>query len=205
MTDTQNSFTVGQIVKITGGKHAKTLDDEVSKCIITSIKSTFCEVTIFKRDDAEDPGTKIQCHRKFLEGAVEQLPPSTLTKSAPTPFEDPAPGEVFEMPDASDCVPVTEADMETINRERTADIQEQVREVAQDVVEEVMNDNCDIGVLRARIGELETDCASYRDMLLGCQNELAFMRTQTAPTEDERKKRNETIINCINLLCRLQV
>ena len=204
MTDTQNSFTVGQIVKITGGKHAKTLDDEVSKCIITSIKSTFCEVTIFKRDDAEDPGTKIQCHRKFLEGAVEQLPPSTLAKSVEVAVDEPV-GEVFEMPDASDCVPVTESVMETINRERSADISEQVREVAQDVVEEVMNDNCDIGVLRARIGELETDCASYRDMLLGCQNELAFMRTQTAPTEDERKKRNETIINCINLLCRLQV
>ena len=203
----KKSFTVGQIITITGGKHAKTIDNEKTKCIITSIKSTFCEVSIFNRNDPEDPGSKIQCHRKFLSGVDEQLPPSDIKLP-----EAPAGGEVvaeekevaFEMPDAADCVAVSKTELDAINSAGATSREDPITALVQEVVNDIADDATDVALLRARVAELEGDCASYRDMMMGHQNELNYLRTQTAPTEDERKQRNETIINCINLLCRLQ-
>ena len=199
MTEESKSFTVGQLVKITGGKHSKTIDDENEKCLITSIKSTFCEVTIFKRNDPDDPGNKIQCHRKFIEGVGQQLTPDIITEGVEKVLAGGDP-KVFSMPDLDDCIAVTKETFDGISAE-VEEVDSDYEDRNDPIIEDVDRD----GMLRARIAELESDLASYRDMMLGNQNELNFLRSQNAPTEEERKGRNEKIIKCINLLCSLQV
>ncbi len=205
MTDETPQFTVGQEVLITGGKHKKALK-EGDKCIITSIKSTFCEVSLFGNDPEAEP-KKIQCHRKFLEGVGGTNPPPTPNVVDPVPAEEETgnAGPQFEMPDAEDCVAVTEAQMETINQSgATSEVEAVVQEIVQDVVDNAVDTADELHVLRQRVRDLEADCESYRDMMLGHQNELQFLRTQTGPSIEEKKVRNEKILQCINILCQLQ-
>ncbi len=209
MTDDTPQFTVGQEVQITGGKHKKALK-EGDKCIITSIKSTFCEVSLFGNDPEAEP-KKIQCHRKFLEGVdgTNPPPPDPVVDPVPANEETESAGPQFEMPDAQDCVAVTEGQRATNDKSGTteppgANIEAVVQEIVQDVVDTAVDTADELQVLRQRVKDLEADCESYRDMMLGHQNELQFLRTQTGPTIEERKARNEKILQCINILCQLQ-
>ena len=110
----------------------------------------------------------------------------------------------FEMPSQDDCVEVTQQEMDAINSAGSSSVEAVVQEVIDDVVETAVDTSDELATLRARVKELEADCESYRDMMLGHQNELNFLRQQTGPTIEERKLRNEKIIQCINILCQLQ-
>jgi hypothetical protein len=203
MTDAPQ-FTVGQEVKITGGKHQKALKDG-DKCLISSIKSTFCEVSVFGNGETEPK--QIQCHRKFLEGVDGTNPPPAGDMVDPVPAEEETgdAGVKFEMPAAEDCVAVTEEQMETINQSgATSEVEAVVQEVIQDVVDSAVETGDELQMLRQRVKDLEADCESYRDMMLGHQNELQYLRTQTGPSIEEKKVRNEKILQCINILCQLQ-
>ena len=194
----EQTFTVGQEVTITGGKWKKVLNDE-SKCLITSLKSTFCEVSLINKTDPDAEPKKIQVHRKFLESVDgSQVSPD------PVPEED---NGGVEMPAQEDTVAVTQEEMDAINKQGSSSVESDVTEVIDEIVGGAVDTavaNDEVKGLRARVKELEADCESYRDMMMGHQNELNFLRTQTGPSIEERKIRNEKIIQCINILCQLQ-
>ncbi len=194
MSDEQ-TFTVGQEVTISGGKWKKVLNEE-SKCLITSLKSTFCEISLINKTDPDAEPRKIQVHRKFLV-AVDG------SQVAPDPVPEEDNGGV-EMPSQEDCVEVTQEQMDAFNKQGSSGVESIVQEVIDDVVETAVETGDELQRLRARVKELEADCESYRDMMMGHQNELNFLRTQTGPSIEERKQRNEKIIQCINILCQLQ-
>lgn len=190
----KETFTVGQEITITGGKWKKVIKEN-EKCLITSIKSTFCEVSVINTTDPDAEPKKIQCHRKFMDPVSNQV-------AEPIPEAEKSVG--FEMPSQEDCIEVTAPQMDAINSAGTTSVEAVVQEVIDDVVESAVDTSDELATLRARVKELETDCESYRDMMLGHQNELNFLRQQTGPTIEERKVRNEKIIQCINILCQLQ-
>lgn len=202
MTDENEIFTIGQEITITGGKWKKVIKEN-EKCLITSIKSTFCEVSVIDTTDADAEPRKIQCHRKFMDPAVHQVAqPTSMVPVVETVSEDDA--LAFEMPAADDCVKVSQQQMAAIDGTGSSGVEAIVQEVIDDVVETAVEQGDELASLRARVKELEADCESYRDMMLGHQNELNFLRQQTGPTIEERKVRNEKIIQCINILCQLQ-
>lgn len=215
---TESKFNVGQQITISGGKHKKTIA-EGEKCIITGAKSTFCEISVF--GEAIEPLRKIQVHRKFMvpiQGVSDATEP--VVADAP-PTDDNA----VEMPAQDDCVVVTQEEMDNINRqtESTGIVSEVVNEVVEEAMTvtpdgrhsisdaELVSNTSTIEsagvVIRdqdVKIKALEQDLESYRDMMLGHQNELTYLRQQTGPTVEERKERNEKIIQCINILLSLQ-
>lgn len=194
----KDTFTIGQEINITGGKWKKVIKED-EKCLITSIKSTFCEISVINTTDPDAEPKKIQCHRKFMEAVNPQVAdPEPETP----PVEEKSVG--FEMPSQEDCVEVTKEQMDAIDGARSSSVEAVVQEVIDDVVETAVETGDELASLRARVKELEADCESYRDMMLGHQNELNFLRQQTGPTIEERKVRNEKIIQCINILCQLQ-
>ena len=206
MTDENEVFTIGQEITITGGKWKKVIKEN-EKCLITSIKSTFCEVSVIDTTDADAEPKKIQCHRKFMEpGAHQVAQPTSMVAVAEAEAEAEHTGgeAVFEMPSADDCVKVSQQQMEAIDSAGSSGVESLVQEVIDDVVEAAADFGDELASLRARVKELESDCEAYRDMMLGHQNELCFLRQQTGPTIEERKVRNEKIIQCINILCQLQ-
>jgi len=210
MTDENEVFTIGQEITITGGKWKKVIKEN-EKCLITSIKSTFCEVSVIDTTDADAEPKKIQCHRKFMDPASHQVASvgAVVSPQDPESEADKEPeaqeqSAVFEMPSADDCVKVSQQQMEAIDSAGSSGVESLVQEVIDDVVEAAADFGDELASLRARVKELESDCEAYRDMMLGHQNELNFLRQQTGPTIEERKVRNEKIIQCINILCQLQ-
>jgi hypothetical protein len=208
MTDENEVFTIGQEITITGGKWKKVIKEN-EKCLITSIKSTFCEVSVIDTTDADAEPKKIQCHRKFMEPGAHQVAQPTSMVAVAVAEADKEPeaqeqSDVFEMPSADDCVKVSQQQMEAIDSAGSSGVESLVQEVIDDVVEAAADFGDELASLRARVKELESDCEAYRDMMLGHQNELHFLRQQTGPTIEERKVRNEKIIQCINILCQLQ-
>ena len=84
------SFKVGQRVTITGGKHKKLIkDDEV--CVISTVKSTFCEIQIQGPESVN--GRKANVHRKFISPATENPKPE------PVVVQEPVQEDVITMPE----------------------------------------------------------------------------------------------------------
>ncbi len=197
--DEPEQFKVGQKVSITGGKHKKLVkEDEV--CIIQEVRKTFLVVQVSGPQSLN--GRTIQCHRKFITAFKEEAPEP---KPEPSPELD---NGGVEMPTMDDCVVVQQLPDEdeqgssNITSEITDVVEEPVPE--QSLTEEHMKDKDEIVRLKGVISELEADITSYRDMMLGHQNELEYLRKETGPTQEEKKKSNEKIIECIKILLSLQ-
>ena len=207
--DDRPSFKVGQRITVTGGKHQKLIQpDEV--CVVSTVKSTFCEIQISGPDSIH--GRKANVHRKFIK-PVEEVP-------EPVVVQEPEEEGVFHMPTKDDCV-VVERQEETTDKQGetsvVAEVKEIVKEVVKDVAfedpiqetieevtEEQLSDKDEIVRLKGVIADLEADIVSYRDMMLGHQNELEFLRRETGPTQEEKKLKNEKVIECIKILLSIQ-
>ena len=205
------SFKVGQRVTITGGKHKKLIkDDEV--CVISTVKSTFCEIQIQGPESVN--GRKANVHRKFISPATENPKPE------PVVVQEPVQEDVITMPEVEkDCVVVEKHD-ETLDKSGETNITAEIKEVKdpQEVLKEVSDGLKDIAEdlssdlsakdeivrLKGVISDLEADIVSYRDMMLGHQNELEYLRKETGPTQEEKKLKNEKLIECIKILLTLQ-
>ena len=224
------AFKVGQRVTVTGGKHKKLIkDDEV--CVISTVKSTFCEIQIQGPESVN--GRKANVHRKFISPAGEPKPD-------PVVVQEPVQEDVHTMPVVeTDCV-VVEKQEETPDQSGETNITTEIREVLEeaiknqptaeedamvqsptDVLKEVsdglrdiaedlrlteseMSDKDEIVRLKGVISDLEADIVSYRDMMLGHQNELEYLRKETGPSQEEKKLKNEKLIECIKILLTLQ-
>ena len=196
-------FKVGQKVSITGGKHKKLVkEDEV--CLIQEVRKTFLVVQVSGPQSLN--GRTIQCHRKFITAFKEENP-----EPNPEPIAELDNGGV-EMPTMDDCVVVNQLPNE--DEQGSSNITSEINEVVEEPVEETttevplteehMKDKDEIVRLKGVISELEADITSYRDMMLGHQNELEYLRKETGPTQEEKKKSNEKIIECIKILLSLQ-
>ena len=124
------------------------------------------------------------------------------------------------MPTKDDCVVVDRQEETTDKQGETsvvAEVKDIVKEVVKDVsfedpiqetieevTEEQLSDKDEIVRLKGVIADLEADIVSYRDMMLGHQNELEFLRRETGPTQEEKKVKNEKIIECIKILLSIQ-
>jgi len=207
--DERQSFKVGQRVVITGGKHKKLIQpDEV--CVISTVKSTFCEIQIQGPESVH--GRKANVHRKFISPAEEPKPD-------PVVVQEKEEEGVFHMPTQSECVVVEKHEEtpdksgETTVSDVTSEVKEVVKDVAfedpiqetiEEVKEEELSDKDEIVRLKGVIADLEADIVSYRDMMLGHQNELEFLRRETGPSQEEKKLKNEKVIECIKILLSIQ-
>lgn len=196
--EAEEQFKVGQKVLITGGKHKKLIkEDEV--CIIQEVRKTFLVVQVSGPESLD--GRTIQCHRKFITSFKEEV-----AEPNPDPIPELDNGGV-EMPTIDDCVIVNQLPDE--DDPRSSNITAEINEVKEEppknsLSEEQMNDKDEIVRLKGVISDLEADIVSYRDMMLGHQNELEYLRRETGPTVEEKKKSNEKIIECIKILLSLQ-
>ena len=198
------SFKVGQRVTITGGKHKKLIkDDEV--CVISTVKSTFCEIQIQGPESVN--GRKANVHRKFISPAAENVKPE------PVVVQEPVQEDVITMPEVEkDCVVVEKHD-ETLDKSGETNITAEINEVIEEAIKNQpteeedaieLTDKDEIARLKGVISDLEEDIVSYRDMMLGHQNELEYLRKETGPTQEEKKFKNEKLIECIKILLTLQ-
>ena len=198
------SFKVGQRVTITGGKHKKLIkDDEV--CVISTVKSTFCEIQIQGPESVN--GRKANVHRKFISPATENPKPE------PVVVQEPVQEDVITMPEVEkDCVVVEKHD-ETLEKSGETNITAEINEVIEEAIKNQpteeedaieLTDKDEIARLKGVISDLEADIVSYRDMMLGHQNELEYLRKETGPTQEEKKLKNEKLIECIKILLTLQ-
>ena len=204
--DEPETFKVGQKVIITGGKHKRLIkDDEV--CIIQEVRKTFLVVQVSSPQSVN--GRSIQCHRKFLTSFKDELPEPILE-------QPPAPeGEVMPIV-SEDCVIVGKLPEETLDKqgetnitnevkeEVKEEIKEEIKEVIEEVKQPTMEAENEIVRLKGIISDLEADIVSYRDLMLGHQNELEYLRKETGPTQEEKKLKNEKLIECIKILLSLQ-
>ena len=201
--DEPEQFKVGQKVSITGGKHKKLVKEDET-CIIQEVRKTFLVVQVSGPESLN--GRTIQCHRKFITAFKEEKPEPT-----PEPIPELDNGGV-EMPTMDDCVVVQQLPDE--DEQGSSNITSQINEIQENiekVVDEVeyiednsINKDDEINRLKGVIADLEADIVSYRDMMLGHQNELEYLRKETGPTQEEKKKSNEKIIECIKILLSLQ-
>ena len=205
-SDIPESFKVGQRVVITGGKHKKQVQDN-EVCIIQEVRKTFLVIQVSSPESVN--GRTIQCHRKFITSFKDELPEPTPNQS------DVLDNGGHEMPTMDDCVLVQELppnDDEPGQSSISSNIVEveELTEVVEDPVPEKqltqseMEMTEEIVRLKGVISELEADILSYRDMMLGHQNELEYLRKETGPTQEEKKLKNEKLIECIKILLSLK-
>ncbi len=203
-SDNNESFKVGQRVVITGGKHKKQIkDNEV--CIIQEVRKTFLVIQVSSPESLN--GRTLQCHRKFITSFKEEQPEPTPSQS------DVLDNGGHEMPTMDDCVLVQELPPND-DEQGQSSISSNIVEVEEDVVEDPVPEeqltqnemklNDEIVRLKGVISDLEADIVSYRDMMLGHQNELEYLRKETGPTQEEKKMKNEKLIECIKILLSLQ-
>ena len=204
--DMPESFKVGQRVSIIGGKHKKLVKGDET-CLIQEVRRTFLVVQVSGPESVN--GRSIQCHRKFVTAFKED----EVAEPNPNTVKELDNGGV-EMPSMDDCVVVQQLPDE--NEQGTSNITTEINDVVEEPIEEVpevpeqtltqdaMNDKDEINRLKGVISDLEADIVSYRDMMLGHQNELEYLRKETGPSQEEKKKSNEKIIDCIKILLSLQ-
>jgi uncharacterized protein YbcI len=204
--DEPETFKVGQKVIINGGKHKKLIkDNEI--CIIQEVRKTFLVVQVSGPETVN--GRSIQCHRKFITSFKEELPEPVL--------EQPPAPEGETMPHvADDCVIVEKLPEETPDKQGETNITSEIKDVVEEVkkpttarspsasVSSSLSKDDEIVRLKGVISDLEADIVSYRDMMLGHQNELEYLRKETGPTQEEKKLKNEKLIECIKILLSLQ-
>ena len=187
------NFKVGQKVVITGGKHKRLIkDNEV--CIIQEVRKTFLVIQVSSPENID--GRSVQCHRKFISSFKDELPEPVL-EQPPSPE-----GETMPLV-ADDCVIVEKLPEEAPNEQGETD-KSNITTKIKDVVESPTELRSEIERLKGVIADLEADIVSYRDMMLGHQNELEYLRKETGPTQEEKRVKNEKVIECIKILLTLQ-